>query len=259
MSRENLIKEIHNKYSTNKIAERINIAALISERAKQFSNELVVVGGSAVEFYTAASYMTSDLDFIARDDFKIAEIMNSLGFNIDNQYIWSHPDTNVIIEFPKAPLAGDINRVQEIETEYGKAKIIGIEDIILDRIKGRVFWQDDNEWPEYMLYTHYDSIDFDYLLTESKKELVDKAVEKMIEDVKAYKSGKISSLRDLTYSDSEVEAKILSKLENDAEIDDIIFELCIDKLVKGKDLFSRRQYLKEIVKKSSEIQAWLKD
>ena len=253
----NKIKEIHEKYASNKVAERISIAALITEKAKSFSNELVVVGGSAVEFYTAASYMTSDLDFVAKDDFRIAEIMHSLGFKMDAQYIWYHPDTSVIIEFPKAPLAGDIKRVQVVETEYGKANIIGIEDIILDRIKGRVFWQDDNEWPEYMLYAHYDKIDFEYLRSEAAKELVLEAVEKMIADVDAYRLGKIPSLRNTAYTDAEVEHKIISKLENDEDLDDILFSLCMDKQVKGMDIYERRHYLKEIVKNSKEIQEWL--
>ena len=45
------------------VKERLSISALICSAAKEFSNELVVVGGSAVEFYTAASYMTKDIDF----------------------------------------------------------------------------------------------------------------------------------------------------------------------------------------------------
>lgn len=76
MSESNVIKAIHQKYANNKIAERISIAAIITERAKSFTNELVVVGGSAVEFYTAASYMTADLDFVAKDDHRIAEVMH---------------------------------------------------------------------------------------------------------------------------------------------------------------------------------------
>lgn len=257
MSESNVIKAIHQKYANNKIAERISIAAIITERAKSFANELVVVGGSAVEFYTAASYMTADLDFVAKDDHRIAEVMHSLGFEMDSQYIWYHPDTPVIIEFPKAPLAGDINRIQIVETEYGEANIIGIEDIILDRIKGRVFWQDDNEWLEYMLYAHYDKVDFNYLRELAVKELVFEAVEKMIADVDAYKAGKIPSLRDETYTDAEVEYKIMSRLENDEELDDILFTLCMDKQVKGLDIYERRRYLKGIIKKSSEIQDWL--
>lgn len=40
MSESNVIKAIHQKYANNKIAERISIAAIITERAKSFANEL---------------------------------------------------------------------------------------------------------------------------------------------------------------------------------------------------------------------------
>lgn len=174
MSGENVIKEIHDRYANNKVMERVAIACLITEKAKSIANELVVVGGSAVEFYTAANYMTTDLDFVARNEYGLLELMQSLGFQLDGQYIWWYPDTSVIIEFPKAPLAGDINRVQTVETDYGTANVIGIEDIILDRLKGRVFWQDDNEWPEFMLCAHFDRVDFEYLRQEEKTSLLRK-------------------------------------------------------------------------------------
>lgn len=65
------------------------------------------------------------------------------------------------------------------------------------------------------------------------------------------------NLRDETYTDAEVEYKIMSRLENDEELDDILFTLCMDKQVKGLDIYERRRYLKGIIKKSSEIKDWL--
>lgn len=55
---ENTIKKIHNQNISDPVNERLLIAGLICSLAKKFANELVVVGGSAVEFYTAASYMS---------------------------------------------------------------------------------------------------------------------------------------------------------------------------------------------------------
>ncbi len=81
-----MIKEIHDRYTNNKVMERVAIAGLITEKAKSIANELVVVGGSAVEFYTAANYMTNDLDFVARNEHGLAELMHSLGFQLDDQY-----------------------------------------------------------------------------------------------------------------------------------------------------------------------------
>lgn len=254
---KNIIKKIHNENAADPVNERILIASMVCSLAEKFANEFVVVGGSAVEFYTAASYMTKDIDFIAKDDFQISNIMTSLGFVIDEGHTWYHPDTSVIIEFPKPPLLGDINRVTEVKTEYGVTKIIGVEDIILDRLKGREFWQDNNELPEMMLFSHYDNIDFEYLRKQAKQELVSDVLEKAIADVEEYKKGKSSYLRNNFYSDKVVEAKIIDALEYEAPLDKIISRLSKDDQVKGASADEKKAYLESIIKSSREIQRLL--
>ena len=201
--------------------------------------------------------MTKDIDFIAKDDFQIAKIMTSLGFSIGEGYTWFHPDTSVVVEFPKPPLLGDISRVTEVKTEYGVAEIIGVEDIILDRLKGREFWQDNNEIPEMMIYSHYESIDFVYLRKQAEYELVSDVLEKAIADVEDYKAGKSPYLRNNFYSDKVVEAKIVDALEYDVPLDKIIRRLSNDAQVKGISVDERKIYLEAIIKYSKEIQELL--
>mgnify|MGYP001053144686 CR=1 FL=1 len=201
--------------------------------------------------------MAKDIDFIAKDDFQIAKIMTSLGFSIGEGYTWFHPDTSVVVEFPKPPLLGDISRVTEVKTEYGVAEIIGVEDIILDRLKGREFWQDNNEIPEMMIYSHYESIDFVYLRKQAEYELVSDVLEKAIADVEYYKAGKSPYLRNNFYSDKVVEAKIVDALEYDVPLDKIIRRLSNDAQVKGISVDERKIYLEAIIKSSKEIQELL--
>ena len=256
---KNIIKKIHDENISNPVNERILIAGLICSLAKEFANELVVVGSSAVEFYTAASYMTKDIDFIAKDDFQISKIMTSLGFSIGEGYTWFHPDTSVVIEFPKPPLLGDVSRLTEVKTEYGIARIIGVEDIILDRLKGREFWQDNNELPEMMIYSHYDSIDFAYLRKQAAYELVSDVLEKAIADVEEYKAGKSPYLRNNFYSDKVIETKIVDALEYDVPLERIISRLSNDNQVKGSSLEEKVIYLESIIKESKEIQEVLSE
>ncbi|MBQ0108450.1 MAG: hypothetical protein KBS34_05000 [Phascolarctobacterium sp.] len=187
----NLVKEIGQKFQNNPMQERISIAALISEQARKVGNYLVVVGGSAVEFYTAASYMTKDLDFVAKDGHRIAEIMRELGFTCQIGNYWTHPDTAVVVEFPTASaddvLEGDPERVLQVETDYGTANVIGIEDIIIDRLCGREFWYDKNTLPEQLVLSHYDEIDFDYLWKQARYQLIDKTLEECLQRVEKYK------------------------------------------------------------------------
>ena len=256
---KNIIKRIHEENLSDPVNERILIAAIICSLAKEFANELVVVGGSAVEFYTAASYMTKDIDFIAKDDFQISKIMTSLGFSIGEGYTWFHPDTSVVVEFPKPPLLGDVSRLTKVKTEYGVAEIIGVEDIILDRLKGREFWQDNNELPEMMIYSHYDSIDFAYLRKQAEFELISDVLEKAIADVEAYNAGRSPYLRDNFYSDKVIEAKIVDALEYDVPLERIISRLSNDNQVRGFSIDEKTSYLTSIIKSSKEIQELLSE
>lgn len=187
----NLVKEIGQKYQNKPMQERMSIAALISEQAQKVGNYLVVVGGSAVEFYTAASYMTKDLDFVAKDSHRIVEIMCKLGFTCQVGNYWTHPDTAVVVEFPTASqddvLEGDYDKVLQVETEYGTANVIGIEDIIIDRLCGREFWHDKNTLPEQLILSHYDEIDFVYLRQQAVYQLIDRTLAECLDRVERYR------------------------------------------------------------------------
>lgn len=254
---QDIIKQIHEQFLDNPIVERLVVASLICSLARKFSNELVVVGGAAVEFYSAASYMTKDIDFIAKDDYNISKLMISLGFQISEGYSWFYPNTSLVVEFPKPPLVGNVSKVIKVSTPYGYANIIGIEDIILDRLKGRVFWQDNNELPETLLLSHYQKIDFQYLREQAQKELVIDALEKAILDVDNYKCGKTTFLRNNFYDDKVVETKIIDALEYDVPVEKIVARLAKDDQVKGKNLKDKEEYLRSIIARSQEIQELL--
>lgn len=147
----------------------------------------------------------------------------------------------------------------KVKTEYGVAEIIGVEDIILDRLKGREFWQDNNELPEMMIYSHYDSIDFAYLRKQAEFELISDVLEKAIADVEAYKAGRSPYLRDNFYSDKVIEAKIVDALEYDVPLERIISRLSNDNQVRGFSIDEKTSYLTSIIKSSKEIQELLSE
>lgn len=260
MQDDKIIKEIHEKFIDDPFSERYNIAALICEKSKKICNQLVVVGGSAVEFYTYASYVTLDIDFIASSTAKLAEVMRSLGFIEDERHTWYHKDTSMVVEFPKGPLDGDTNRLRPVKTDYGYVYIIGIEDIILDRISRRASkWQDESSWPEYMIDTHFDDIDFDYINDKvSNDPILKPFVDKAISDVKSYRMGKSPYIRNLVYSDEIAIAKLRDKVFNDKSLEQSIDELSDDKQIKGASKTERINYLQGLANNDTEILEWFK-
>lgn len=183
MCNKEKIREILANYDNSKAISRLNVAAVISDELKKYNNELVVVGGSAVEFYSAASYMTRDIDFIPRSLIGIKDTMLELGFKNDGNAIWYHPDAEIIVEFPKGPLDGSYEKVCVVETPYGDVSIIGIEDIIADRACAVQYWRDSSEWTKYLLMTHFNSIDFDYLTKRAFETGCEKVLKEIIQEV----------------------------------------------------------------------------
>lgn len=75
-----------------------------------------------------------------------------------------HADTDVIVDFPAPPLAGDPERTTLVHTEDGPVAVISLEDLLIDRLNAVVHWKDTEarEWCISMLALHQD-LDMDYL------------------------------------------------------------------------------------------------
>jgi hypothetical protein len=146
------------------------IAAIITTAFDRLGLFLpVVVGGLAVETYTSGSYTTEDIDFIHPDPSAPARIMNALGF-FANGKNFIHHILNVYVEFPEGDLEGERSRALEVlMDDDSRIIVIGIEDIILDRIAAYQNWDKcdprsrDGVQAVTLLVAKYDVIDYDYL------------------------------------------------------------------------------------------------
>lgn len=129
----------------------------------QVSLRPIVVGGSAVEFYTTGGYMSADVDLIMLHPEDADAVLASSGFVRTGRY-WSLPDTDLLVEFPgqtltNAPLAYE--RTTEVSLGDGLvATIIGIEDILIGRLYAAVSEgrENDRRWALNMAVLHCDRI-----------------------------------------------------------------------------------------------------
>lgn len=175
-TREKIIDAAKNE---DPLKRQMSIAAIISTELEKKGTHIVLVGGSAVEFYTVANYLTRDIDFIAARPDNIKQVMTELGFKNDGGtwYLPEHP--NIVVEFPKGPLDGSWERVQNVSGPDGTSvNVISIEDILIDRASGVKYWNDSDEWVKYMMVGNYDRIDWDYLNTRSRELQCEEIIEK---------------------------------------------------------------------------------
>ncbi|MFC5703751.1 hypothetical protein ACFPVX_20900 [Cohnella faecalis] len=81
-------------------------------------------------------------------------------------------DLDIPIEIPSSKLAGSYDRVIKLNTPDGYCYVIGIEDLILDRLNAAEFWQDTRslEWARYLMSSQFEGLDFNYLREKANED-----------------------------------------------------------------------------------------
>lgn len=109
----------------------------------------VLTGGSAAAVYAPESYHSHDADFILLADDSldlVSAALGDLGFErIGKSRLFSHPRTELTIDFPKGPLAVGGDYVQETHVlERGKfrLRILTRTDCVRDRLAHYYHWDD---------------------------------------------------------------------------------------------------------------------
>ena len=131
----------------------------------------VIVGGHAVELYTSGSYKTADIDLVMIRDDLAKGLFERLGFEREGRFYYV-TELDVPIEIPDHRLAGSSDRVLKLNTPDGYCYVLGIEDLILDRLNRAEFWGDARslEWARFLMVSQQDNVDFAYLREKANGE-----------------------------------------------------------------------------------------
>ena len=143
----------------------------------------VVVGGAAVEFYTFGAYMTYDIDLVAPGRTEALAKLETLGFErTETLRHWYHPHLAMVIEIPAEQLVGSEEHIVRVEVGPYVAHVIGVEDLILDRLRAYVHWKSsaDGEWARRLALLHSEAIDWTYLNKTAADEALLDALNEML-------------------------------------------------------------------------------
>ncbi|MHB8512004.1 MAG: hypothetical protein ACYDCC_07450 [Actinomycetota bacterium] len=116
---------------SNRVIRHLLVAASV---AQVLSSEPIVVGGVAEDFYTGDNYRPTDLDMCAPISTTDRDQLRRLGFQREGRH-WFHEGTSVALEFPEDFIDGSESRTQTIEFDLGSVRIIGLDDLYLDRLR----------------------------------------------------------------------------------------------------------------------------
>ncbi len=143
----------------------------------------VIVGGQAVEFYSAGGYTTVDIDLVSASE-PLDEILPGWGFERRGRH-WMRSNLGLIVEAPGSRLApGQRDRLTEVQIAGTSAYVLGLEDVIVDRLAACVHWSSENDcrWAAVLLRAHRPELDLDYLRAQALEAEVAARLDQILEE-----------------------------------------------------------------------------
>ncbi|HEY9205626.1 MAG TPA: DUF6036 family nucleotidyltransferase [Candidatus Methanoperedens sp.] len=167
----------------NLVDRKIYFMGLLTQEAEKRHVRPVVVGGSAVDFYTEGIYPSHDIDLVSNRKI-ISEILeNVFNFKPSGRH-WINEQIGLSVEIPGSSLAGDKDKITVIRIGNLKVYVIGFEDLIIDRLNACVHWksQTDCNQAQYIIRYYRNRLDFEYLEKKAKDEGILKILRKFCKD-----------------------------------------------------------------------------
>ncbi len=149
----------------NPARRRLIAVGIVADRLREDGLEPIVVGGAAVEFYTAGGYSTGDVDLALPHGPVTDAAFADLGFEKEGRY-WIREDLDLLFEAPApAGLPGETAPRTEVEIDGLKVVVLGIEDLVIDRLRVWVHGssEEDGRWARRLVLLHSDQLDWSYL------------------------------------------------------------------------------------------------
>ncbi len=148
------------------LSSKFRILAEISEKLSG-NKKPILVGGSAVEFYTRGTCKSIDIDLLGDRD-SLVKLFEDMGFSKTGRHWFYTKDIGIEIVGSSA----EGRRVNEVLHEGKLIRIISIEDLIVDRLNACKHWksQYDCEQAQVLAGAYKDKLDMDYLKSRMKEE-----------------------------------------------------------------------------------------
>jgi hypothetical protein len=142
----------------------VALGALTARLAPQ-RIEPILVGGCALEVYTDGGYTTADVDLALPSGPDVDAAFADLGFTKRGRF-WVRAELDLYFEAPApAGLPGETAPRTELEVDGLRVVVIGVEDLLIDRLRAWVHWKSDEDgrWAARLVALYAGELDWDYL------------------------------------------------------------------------------------------------
>jgi hypothetical protein len=148
------------------LKKQLLMVGLLTQLLKRANKQApVIIGGCALSYYSREVYFTSDIDLAYADREALDTALKSIGFEKEGRY-WVNERLKVVIEAPASALPRQDSPLEVVELSEGlQCSIIGIEDLVIDRLNAFKHWKSeiDGEMVELLLRRYKNDFDWSYL------------------------------------------------------------------------------------------------
>jgi hypothetical protein len=156
-----LIKE------TDAFKRRTLFLGFLTKILKQNDVEAILVGGQAVDLYTAGTFATTDIDLVVDNKIVAEKLLNRFGFGKEANGLWLNKDLAIVVQIISQTYSGDSKKLRKFKVKDYEIRVAAPEDLIQNRLYSAKFWksntQRDMEESIALLRIFADSIDNHYL------------------------------------------------------------------------------------------------
>jgi hypothetical protein len=156
-----LIKE------TDAFKRRILFLGFLTKILERNGVEAVLVGGQAIDLYTAGTFATTDIDLVVDNKIVAEKLLNRFGFGKEANGLWLNKDLAIVVQVISQTYSGDSKKLRKFKVKDYEIRVAAPEDLIQNRLYSAKFWksntQRDMEESIALLRIFADSIDNPYL------------------------------------------------------------------------------------------------
>lgn len=155
------------KEERDSFKRRMLFLGFLTKTLKQNGVEAILVGGQAIDLYTAGTFSTTDIDLLVDDKMIAEKLLNRFGFGKEANGLWLNKDLAIVVQVISQPYSGDSEKLRKFKIKDYELRVAAPEDLIQNRLYSAKFWksntQRDMEESIALLRIFADSIDNAYL------------------------------------------------------------------------------------------------
>jgi len=162
------------KQESDLFKRRMFFLAFYTQKLKENGVDAILVGGEAIDLYTAGSFASADIDLVVNNKVITEKLLNRFGFAKQDNTLWFNEDLNIVVQVIAESYTGDTEKLRKFKLKKYEIRVAAPEDLIAKRLYSMKFWKSNPklefEQSVALLALFSDSIDNQYLNRLARKD-----------------------------------------------------------------------------------------